>query len=126
MINWNDVREGGTGLGIPDGMTTIRIVGVSFVPAYPDNLLELQKTHAARIEWIPLVMTRNPENPYDSNAIEVRYNGEMLGHIPKDLAAVISPKMASGDIFTAAVFAVLISPENPRNPGLDILITDYE
>ena len=40
-----------------------------------------------------LLLVREPSNPYDANAIQVRNeNGEyMLGHIPRDIAEILAP-----------------------------------
>lgn len=42
-----------------------------------------------------LLLVREPHNPYDKNAIEVRsMNGQyMLGHIPRDIAAVLADRI---------------------------------
>lgn len=126
MNNWNDVRnflENDTPLSrVPDGMELIPVVGVSFIPGYPNNLLELQKRHLNRSEDILVTLKRNPDNPYDSNACEVHVGEEMLGHIPKDIAARLSPTMDSGVVYKALVFQVRVSPENPNNPGVDIIV----
>lgn len=127
MNTWNDVRkavETGDSLSrVPEGWELIPVVGVSFVPGYPGNILELSKTvNLASSERVFVSLVRNPDNPYDSNAIEVRLDNKMLGHIPKEIAARIAPTMDNGAFYTATVFQVRISPENPRNPGLDIVI----
>lgn len=126
MNTWKDVRnylESDEPLPlIPEGMEVVPVAGVSFVPGYPDNIIELQRTYQARSGDLFVSLVRNPENVYDSNAVEVRYNGEFLGHLPKEVAAKVSPAMSLGTRYTAIIFQIRISPENPNNPGLDIAI----
>merc|ERR1719215_777951 len=41
-----------------------------------------------------VVLRRQPSNPYDRNAIQVlNVRNEQLGHLPRELAAVLSPVM---------------------------------
>jgi very-short-patch-repair endonuclease len=35
-----------------------------------------------------------PENPYDRNAVRVEIEGEMVGHLPRDLAALVSGSLS--------------------------------
>lgn len=117
---------------------TTKVVGVTFVDGYPDNLYRLQEIAAEnylsapgsfgnneRPEGLPVVLIRNPENAYDANAIEVhvpalgRSNG-MIGHVPRDLAARLAPLIDGGEEWQAAIVAVLVSPENPSNPGIEV------
>lgn len=45
-----------------------------------------------------LVLQRNPDNPYDANAIEVHTpSGIMLGHVNKEIAADLAPIMDNED-----------------------------
>lgn len=107
---------------LPEGMEIVRVVGVTFVDEYPTNLHRLAIVHTHRTEDIELNLVRNPENPYDNNAVEVRHMVYMLGHLPKEVAARIAPLLDAGQEIRATVFQVLISQENPNQPGLDILL----
>ncbi len=125
MVNWKDVRnsiETGQDISpIPDGAKMYPVVGLTFVPGYPGYVHNLHK--ALRQEAnIQVDLVRNPENKYDSNAIEVRNSGRMLGHLPRDVAAELAPLIDSGKEFKASVYQVRVSPDNPNNPGLDILV----
>ncbi len=126
MNNWNDVQKfmaTGEDLNkIPEGTEVVPVVGVSFIEGYPQNLHRLAETHRNRRTDIWVELRRNPENPYDSNAIEVRYIGEMLGHLSKDVAARIAPILDGRGEYLVSVFQVRISPDNPNNPGLDVLL----
>jgi hypothetical protein len=50
----------------------------------------------------------------------------MLGHLPKDVAARLAPLMDNGTIYLASVYQVRISQDNPRQPGLDILLKEWK
>lgn len=125
-MDWNDVKhhiETGEDLfQLSEGMEIVPVVGVTFVDDYPTNLHRLAILHTHRTEDIELNLVRNPNNPYDSNAVEVRHMVYMLGHLPKEVAARIAPLLDAGEDITATVFQVRISPENPNNPGLDVLL----
>lgn len=105
-----------------------KVVGVSFVPAHPDNLYALdQAQHEALQSGEPLVvvLVRNPDNAYDSNAIEVHVPalGErwaMIGHLTRPIAARLAPEIDSGVEWAAGVESVLIHPERLDNPGISI------
>lgn len=122
MASWEDVRrhfENNEPIPlIPEGTEMYPVVGLTFVPGYPNNILELQKYDRG----VPVNLVRNPGNPYDSNAVEVRLNGVMLGHLAKEVAAAIAPQMDNGALYEASVYQVRVSHENPHNPGLDILL----
>lgn len=126
MASWKDVRnyvEAGEPIApIPEGVEMIPVVGVSFVEGYPSTVHKLAEIHLNRQREVMLRLVRNPDNPYDGNAIEVHFGDQMLGHIPKEVAARIAPIMDSGQELTATLYQVRISPENPNNPGLDILL----
>lgn len=118
----------------------IDVVGMSFVPSYPDNLLRLreicEKESIASLggggdfgddyepEKLPAVIIRNPENEYDANACEVHVPAlgrkGMVGHVPRDLAARLAPLMDAGAQVRAWVDFVRIMPGKESNPGLTI------
>jgi len=114
-----------------------KVVGVTFVGGYPQNLYRLQDIAATRyleapgslsnpgqIEPLPVVLIRNPENPHDTNAIEVHVpalgRSGMIGHVPAGIAARLAPSIDAGAAYHSAVVAVLIHPDNPSNPGIEI------
>lgn len=130
MTNWKDVRNsietGEYAHKIPEGMKTISVVGVSFVDGYPGNILKLVDVFRNRQGDIFVQLVRNPNNKYDQNAIEVRLNNDMLGHLPREIAAELAPKMDAGYKFISTLYQIRISPENPNNPGLDVLIDGFD
>lgn len=121
MADWKNVRDL-MNSRIPEGMEVVPVVGVSFIEDYPTNLHRLAIAHTHRKEDIKIGLTRNPDNPFDGNAVEVRYMGHMVGHLSREVAARIAPRMDKGEEIKAYVFLVRISPENPSNPGLDVLL----
>ena len=104
-----------------------KVVGVSFVPGYPDNLLDLELADSkAQLNGEPLavVLIRNPKNEYDANAIEVHVpalgdNG-MVGHLTRPIAARMAPEMDAGVVWSAEVESVLIDPDHLDRPGISI------
>ena len=122
-----------------------KLVGMSFVKGYPDNLLGIhEKMENAKLDdldWggvstrtttqlrpgpLPLALFRNPENPHDSNAIEVHApllgrNG-MMGHVPADLAARLAKSLDRGDEWNAWLDTVLVDPSHTDKPGALITV----
>jgi len=125
---------------VPDNFT-FKVVGLSFVEGYPQNLYALQKAAATPnpqsvgehpvfagyrdgdAEPLPVILKRNPDNPYDSNAIEVHSPQiGMLGHVPRDVAARWAADLDAGQKFRTGVAAVLVSPGHEDNPGISIAV----
>ncbi len=104
----------------------IKVVGVSFVDGYPGNLLRLRDIAGqadAAGESLPVVLRRNPANPYDANAIEVHVPAVgMVGHVDKAKAAILAPLLDQGVRFATDVFMVAVDPHHPDRPGLDIRV----
>lgn len=73
-----------------------QIAGVSFIPQYPKTLLEMQDIRMTQPGTMWLTLRRNPANEYDSNAIEVHWDGHLLGHINKVVAARLAPELDAG------------------------------
>ena len=104
------------------------MVGVSFVPGYPDNLHNLaavQERARSAGEPLAVVLVRNPGNEYDANAIEVHVPalGEkwgFIGHLTRPIAARIAPEMDRGVEWGADVVSVLIDPAHMNRPGIEI------
>lgn len=124
MADWNDVRkfmETGEEISpIPEGCVLYPVVGLSFMEDYPKNILALKDLGEVNVKLI-----RNPNNEYDANAIQVHSTNGMLGHLPKEVAAQLAPKMDAGTVYIASVYQVRISPDNPKQPGLDILLKEW-
>lgn len=121
MANWKDIRNfmetGNNTPLIPEGMEVVPVVGVTFVKGYPKNIQGLVTSPFVEVQLI-----RNPKNPYDKNAVEVHFEDAMLGHLPREVAARVAVVMDEGGSYLATIYRVRISPENPNNPGLDLLL----
>lgn len=67
--------------------------------------LERKKAVSEVKEWDEIHLVREPDNPYDKNAIAVyNKNKEQLGYIRRDFASVYAEKMDLGFIYKAIVF----------------------
>jgi hypothetical protein len=110
---------------MPDAEFHVKVVGVSFVPAYPGNLWmvhDMMSQEGSHAEPIKVVLIRNPQNKFDANAIEVHVPslGEdgMVGHLMAPLAARIAPEMDSGVEWAGSVQAILVTPGQEHQPGM--------
>lgn len=117
---------------------SFRVVGLTFVDAYPENVLAVgEMVDAADMKalgWtgeadasadVPVVLIRNPDNEHDANAVEVHVPSlgrrrSMIGHVPRDLAERLAPSLDRGDVWHATVAAVLVTPEHPDRPGVEV------
>lgn len=100
---------------------TARVVGVSFVEGYPDNLLQIRDVLDGEAP-VSATLVRDPGNRYDGNAVRVEVEGwGLVGHIDRVLAARLAPEMDAGAKWGARVLAVNVHPDNPRNPGIEVL-----
>lgn len=101
---------------------TVKAVGVSFRPDYPDSLLRLAEAYAALPLGVPgeASLVRDAANEHDPNAIAILTNGEHVGYLPRELAARIAPELDAGARFRVRGAEVLINPEHPDRPGLSI------
>ena len=50
-----------------------------------------------------LELTREPENPYDANAVRVRWRGRMLGYVPRRDNAAVARLMDRGTVLEARI-----------------------
>jgi len=104
--------------------TTTDIAGLQYYKYYETDELSEQKLRPQPGDRIQFV--RNPDNSYDSNAIEIWFkNGQhMLGHIPYRLARKLAPLMDEGKILKGyflnsgdgtswSVSALLLGPALP-------------
>lgn len=108
----------------------LKVVGLSFIPGYPDNIYKLYD-HVGEPEemeslMVPVELRRNPENEYDSNAVEIHVPdlGDLsfIGHVPAGLAARLSPELDAGKEFKAHINRILVHPNHRDNPGIDVQI----
>jgi hypothetical protein len=105
---------------------TAKVVGISFVPHYPSNIyaLDAAQRDTHREEPLAVVLIRNPLNEHDENAIEVHVPAlgdlAMVGHLPRALAAKLTPELDAGTPWSAHVDEVLVHFDHPENPGISI------
>ena len=104
-----------------------KVVGVSFVPAYPDNLHDLaanQERAQAVGEPLTVILIRNPDNAYDSNAIEVHIpalgSQAFIGHLTRPIALRLAPEIDADVRWAAEIISVLIDPDHMDRPGISI------
>ena len=103
----------------------------SDVPSFVTRILALrhagvedddaEATHLQCKVGETLVLRHDP-NPFDANAVKVlRANGQELGHLIKDVAVQLAPRLAQGDKITASVYEVA-DPANTSQSGLTVQI----
>lgn len=109
------------------GGQLIRLNGCSFRPGYPDNLLNLGSQYS-NDELIEVTLEREPENPYDSNAIKVLLTktGEHIGYIPKALNTPLVEHMDAGGSYVGRIDEVLVTHKKPRQPGCVVYLLKAE
>jgi hypothetical protein len=70
----------------------------------------------------PLMLRRDHENPHDPNAIEVLAGGQVVGFVPRELAAELAHELDSGCPWSAIVLReARDSPRDPRT-GVTMLL----
>jgi hypothetical protein len=103
----------------------VHVAGVTFIEGYLDKLYELRtlldEDQSQGDEGPAVVLVPNPDNPYDANAVEVHVAPiGMIGHLPRALAATVSPEIRLGWPYLSYVRDVVIHPDHPDRPGLVI------
>lgn len=107
---------------------TTKVVGVSFVPGYPDNLHNLaavQDRAKASGEPLTMVLVRNPDNEYDPNAVQVHVPAlgdkwGFIGHLTRPIAARVAKEMDAGVPWGGEIVSALIDPAHMDRPGIEI------
>ena len=114
-----------------------KAVGLTFVDDYPANVDRVAEmvdaakvatlgwSSAADASGVEVVLIRDLDNEYDPNAIEVHVpalgrHRSRIGHVPRELAERIAPSLDRGDEWDARVASVLVQPEHPDRPGVEI------
>ncbi len=91
----------------------VSIVGSSFYPGAGQWLAKLAPGQQLRVE-------REPDNPYDANAIAVYIFQQKLGHFPRGFAAEVAPFMDAGRKLTAN------KSRDPRFAGTGVMVVEWE
>lgn len=110
----------------------VPVVGLTFQDGYPETIHQLRDItepgFLAQDESVAVVLKRDPENQYDSNAVEVHVPAldQMVGHLSREIAARLAPKLDEGVQFNTYVHVVRVDADHPENPGLDVRIERVE
>lgn len=78
----------------------LKVVGVTFSNDDGTNRQNIIKTMAKNS---PIMMSREPQNKFDTNAIKVSTIDGQVGYIGKDYSSILAPMMDSGRVFEAQV-----------------------
>jgi hypothetical protein len=73
----------------------VTVAGVSFEGR--QAILAVLADDQAKGDQLAGALVREPANPYDPNAIQVRIGGRQVGYVPKALAANLAPRMDRGE-----------------------------
>lgn len=106
-------------LGLPTEFVT-KIVGVSFFPEYPHNIFALANQIGSHGVYCEL--TREPNNPHDSNSICVDVNGKTIGRLPRLISMILAQKIDAGEVWFAEVGSIIVSVENANQPGIKLKV----
>lgn len=111
---------------LPDHFDTT-VVGVTFTPFYPGNLLSLEQAlFEADMKGEPLaaIIVREPDNEYDPNAcaVHVPALGEegKIGYLTRPLASRLAPELDNGARWQATVRYLKIHDDHLSRPGIEI------
>ncbi|MEG3071071.1 MAG: HIRAN domain-containing protein [Candidatus Syntrophopropionicum ammoniitolerans] len=67
-------------------------------------------------------LIRQPDNPYDPNAIAVELAGEQVGFIPKALAAKLAPRIDAGEVYRVVDARIIKGGSNKDKPVFGVRI----
>jgi hypothetical protein len=94
----------------------LRIASVAGAARHHAEALELPALGGA------LTLRRDPGNEHDANAIQVVFDSEQIGWVPRELAEELAPELDAGRAWSAAVLREQRpSPRDPRS-GLTMLL----
>lgn len=107
----------------------VKAVGVTFADDYPANLYRV-KDHAATVgvsldgppvagrRGLDCELVREPNNPYDANAVAIVAASESIGHVPRAIAVRLARELDSKVVWVAEVTAIVYWPDRPEQPGV--------
>jgi len=103
----------------PPPKFSTKVVGVSYLEGYPDNL--------SRLNGARLVLQREPDNPYDPGAVAVMAlhedgRSERVGYIGRGLAERLAPSLDQGHQWEIPSWQVIPAPSGQPG-GLNINIS---
>jgi hypothetical protein len=101
----------------------VSVVGVTFRgAAYPQNIFEIASHIGVAERPLRADLVREPDNPVDSKALQVAYRGTHIGYLPKAIAASLSDEIDAGAQWFAIIDRIIVSPENPEQPGIRLRV----
>ncbi len=101
----------------------VGVVGVTFRgSAYPQNIFEIASHIGVAERPLRADLVREPDNPADSKALKVSYRGTHIGYLPKAIAASLSDEIDAGTQWLAIIDRIIVSPENPEQPGIRLRV----
>jgi hypothetical protein len=68
-------------------------------------------------------LVREPDNPYDQNAVQVCFGNFSLGYLPKNVARIVAPLMDAGKNLVAKFVSLNRSPYHDQ-VGLTVKIIE--
>ena len=103
----------------------VAVARVTFRSDYPNSVFAVSGLLATGRQ-VPACLVSEPENPADVNAIKVLIGGEHVGYIPAFLAKQLTRDMKKGNEWRAFVDRLIVSPQNPDQPGLRLKVFRYD
>lgn len=70
----------------------------------------------------PLALLREPDNPYDANAVSVEWRGRRLGYVPRRENAALAWALDRGMALRACISALETHPNPARRIRFDVYI----
>jgi hypothetical protein len=70
----------------------------------------------------PLELAREPDNPYDSNAVRVDWRGHKLGYVPRTHNAALAWAMDRGEALDARVVQRAPRPRQRRGIEFEVFV----
>ena len=121
IAGYTPVAEDGRYLARDAPELTARGLQVASVAGAARHHAQALETEAAA-PGRPLELRRDPGNEHDPNAIMVLAGGEVIGFVPRELAAKLAGELDAGRPWSAAVLREQRpSPRDPRS-GLTMLL----
>lgn len=102
-----------TGTSMQSRTTNLKVTGTYYyngVRLYKAGLLRPDQ----KVELKP-----EPENPHDGNAVSVRYKGEKIGHLTREMAAKYQPLIMQGSLKNSVISTCSL---NESGQALNLLV----
>lgn len=108
----------------PPRRWSAKVVGVTFVSNYPDNLQMLESgwnvLTGGADQVLPAALVRRPDHDVDPNAVEVHAVEVRLGYLPAQVAKRLAPHLDAGVVYDVEIDQVNIHPDHPHQPGIRV------